>query len=193
MPSVNPFILNEGDELWYERFQRAMSLEELSVEFDVSIGQLMQRGKKILELQRNYEIFENWDEDDEKRPISHLGLSTRSENRLKNDAICTVGEAIKYFSSTSDDSLLRAPNFGKKSLIEIRRKFPGPEALNLDTINMTPYQRRVLVARGILSIETLRKLLEQSMKKVNEQVGLGPNSIKHLRSEISKLLLIGND
>ena len=49
-------------------------------------------------------------------PVSELGVSVRILNCLKNEGLETVGDVV----STSDMAFLRTPNFGKKSLEELR-------------------------------------------------------------------------
>jgi DNA-directed RNA polymerase alpha subunit len=53
---------------------------------------------------------------DDNYPIEEVGLSVRSEKRLKMD-YKTVGEV----RAASDEELLRANNFGRVSLKEVRR------------------------------------------------------------------------
>ena len=48
--------------------------------------------------------------------VDNLELSVRSANCLKNDGICYVGELVQR----SEDEMLRSPNFGRKSLTEIK-------------------------------------------------------------------------
>jgi len=50
------------------------------------------------------------------RPIEHLDLSVRSMNCLKSDNIFYVGDLVQR----SEQEMLRTPNFGRKSLTEIR-------------------------------------------------------------------------
>ena len=52
----------------------------------------------------------------EDTPITELELSVRAENCLKNEGIKTIGE----LSMKSDSDLLCVPNFGRKSLRELR-------------------------------------------------------------------------
>lgn len=51
-------------------------------------------------------------------PIEELGLSIRSYNCLKRQRITTVGQVLEM----SEDELLAVPNFGRKSLDELRDK-----------------------------------------------------------------------
>jgi DNA-directed RNA polymerase alpha subunit len=48
--------------------------------------------------------------------VEDLELSVRSANCLKNDGICYVGELVQK----SEEEMLRTPNFGRKSLNEIK-------------------------------------------------------------------------
>ncbi len=51
-----------------------------------------------------------------RQPIDHLDLSVRSMNCLKSDNIFYVGDLVMR----SEQEMLRTPNFGRKSLTEIR-------------------------------------------------------------------------
>ena len=53
--------------------------------------------------------------------VEDLELSVRSANCLKNDGICYVGELVQK----SEDEMLRTPNFGRKSLNEIKELLAG--------------------------------------------------------------------
>jgi DNA-directed RNA polymerase alpha subunit len=50
-------------------------------------------------------------------PRWEMGLSTRSENCLKNGGFETAGQ----IDDESDRELLRCSNFGRRSLMEVRR------------------------------------------------------------------------
>jgi DNA-directed RNA polymerase subunit alpha len=50
-------------------------------------------------------------------PINSWDISVRCYNMLKNDGIRTIGE----LSEKTAEELLRAPNFGKVSLADIRQ------------------------------------------------------------------------
>jgi len=49
-------------------------------------------------------------------PLNDLELSCRAENCFRNEGLETAGE----IADMSDRELLRVPNFGKKSLKEVR-------------------------------------------------------------------------
>ena len=51
-----------------------------------------------------------------RQPIDHLDLSVRSMNCLKSDNIFYVGDLV----TRSEQAMLRTPNFGRKSLTEIK-------------------------------------------------------------------------
>ncbi|MDQ6966024.1 MAG: DNA-directed RNA polymerase subunit alpha C-terminal domain-containing protein, partial [Mariprofundaceae bacterium] len=51
-----------------------------------------------------------------RQPIDHIDLSVRSMNCLKSDNIFYVGDLVMR----SEQEMLRTPNFGRKSLTEIR-------------------------------------------------------------------------
>jgi len=52
----------------------------------------------------------------DKTPIEELYLSVRAERGLKYDGVRTVSDLV----CKSDQELLRTPNFGKKSLSEVK-------------------------------------------------------------------------
>ena len=66
-------------------------------------------------LQDQFQIFINFEEAVEARP-AELELSVRSANCLKNDNIVYIGDLIQK----SEAEMLRTPNFGRKSLNEIK-------------------------------------------------------------------------
>jgi len=51
-----------------------------------------------------------------RQPIDHLDLSVRSMNCLKSDNIFYIGDLVRR----SEQDMLRTPNFGRKSLTEIK-------------------------------------------------------------------------
>ena len=51
------------------------------------------------------------------RRIEELELSVRSMNCLKNENIIYVGDLVQF----SEDDMMKTPNFGKKSLDEIKQ------------------------------------------------------------------------
>ena len=55
------------------------------------------------------------------RKIDELELSSRVMNGLKNDGIDTIGDLVKL----TEGEFLRTPNFGRKSLNEIREILSG--------------------------------------------------------------------
>ena len=50
------------------------------------------------------------------RPVAELELSVRSANCLKNDNIVYIGDLVQK----TEAEMLRTPNFGRKSLNEIK-------------------------------------------------------------------------
>ena len=69
------------------------------------------------------------------RKVDELELSVRSANCLKNDNIVYIGDLVQR----SEPEMLRTPNFGRKSLNEIREvlKVMGLE-LGMDVENVPP-------------------------------------------------------
>ena len=73
-----------------------------------------------------------------------MELSVRSANCLKNDNIVYIGDLVQR----SEPEMLRTPNFGRKSLNEIREvlKVMGLE-LGMDVENWPPENIEDLVKR----------------------------------------------
>ena len=73
-----------------------------------------------------------------------MELSVRSANCLKNDNIVYIGDLVQR----SEPEMLRTPNFGRKSLNEIREvlKVMGLE-LGMDVENWPPENIEELVKR----------------------------------------------
>ncbi len=83
-------------------------------------------------LQEQLQVFINFDEPEEEkaeseedilpfnrnllRKVDELELSVRSANCLKNDDIVYIGDLVRH----SESDMLRTPNFGRKSLNEIK-------------------------------------------------------------------------
>ena len=78
------------------------------------------------------------------RKVDELELSVRSANCLKNDNIVYIGDLVQR----SEPEMLRTPNFGRKSLNEIREvlKIMGLE-LGMDIENWPPENIEELVKR----------------------------------------------
>ena len=57
-------------------------------------------------------------------PIEELELGVRSYNCLKRVGIETIGDLV----SKTESELAAIPNFGKKSIEEVKRDPPGPRA-----------------------------------------------------------------
>ena len=55
------------------------------------------------------------------RPVDELELTVRSANCLKNDNIVYIGDLIQK----TEAEMLRTPNFGRKSLNEIKEVLSG--------------------------------------------------------------------
>ena len=78
------------------------------------------------------------------RKVEELELSVRSANCLKNDNIVYIGDLVQR----SEPEMLRTPNFGRKSLNEIREvlKVMGLE-LGMDVENWPPENIEELVKK----------------------------------------------
>jgi DNA-directed RNA polymerase subunit alpha len=78
------------------------------------------------------------------RKVDELELSVRSANCLKNDNIVYIGDLVQR----SEPEMLRTPNFGRKSLNEIREvlKVMGLE-LGMDVENWPPENIEDLVKK----------------------------------------------
>ena len=76
--------------------------------------------------------------------VDEWELSIRSANCLKNDKIVYIGDLVQR----SEPEMLRTPNFGRKSLNEIREvlKVMGLE-LGMDVENWPPENIEELVKR----------------------------------------------
>jgi DNA-directed RNA polymerase subunit alpha len=88
-------------------------------------------------LQDQLQVFINFDEPQEQpekkeeeelpfnknllRKVEELELSVRSANCLKNDNIVYIGDLVQK----SESDMLRTPNFGRKSLNEIKEVLTG--------------------------------------------------------------------
>jgi len=71
---------------------------------------------EALETEGGYEAENAGIEDILSQPIDHLDLSVRSMNCLKSDDIFRVGDLVQR----TEQEMLRTPNFGRKSLNEIK-------------------------------------------------------------------------
>jgi DNA-directed RNA polymerase subunit alpha len=81
------------------------------------------------------------------RKVDELELSVRSANCLKNDNIIYIGDLVQH----SEAEMLRTPNFGRKSLNEIKEVLAGMGLhLGMEIINWPPE-----------NIEELAKRLEE--------------------------------
>ncbi len=102
-------------------------------------------------LQDQLQVFVNFDEPESARPASEeeelefnplllkkvdeLELSVRSANCLKNDNIVYIGDLIQK----TEAEMLRTPNFGRKSLNEIKEVLSGMGLhLGMDIIDWPP-------------------------------------------------------
>jgi DNA-directed RNA polymerase subunit alpha len=72
-------------------------------------------------LQDQLQLFINFEEPREVRKVDELELSVRSANCLKNDNIIYIGDLVQK----TEAEMLRTPNFGRKSLNEIKEVLAG--------------------------------------------------------------------
>ena len=78
------------------------------------------------------------------RKVDELELSVRSANCLKNDNIVYIGDLVLK----TEHEMLRTPNFGRKSLNEIKEVLKGMElALGMDITNWPPENVEELARR----------------------------------------------
>jgi DNA-directed RNA polymerase subunit alpha len=83
------------------------------------------------------------------KKVDELELSVRSANCLKNDNIVYIGDLIQK----TEAEMLRTPNFGRKSLNEIKEVLAGMNLhLGMDVPNWPPE-----------NIEELAKKFEDQM------------------------------
>ncbi|MEN3967557.1 DNA-directed RNA polymerase subunit alpha C-terminal domain-containing protein, partial [Mammaliicoccus sciuri] len=69
------------------------------------------------------------------KKVDELELSVRSANCLKNDNIVYIGDLIQK----TEAEMLRTPNFGRKSLNEIKEVLAGMGLhLGMDVANWPP-------------------------------------------------------
>jgi len=121
-------------------------------------------------LQDQFQVFVNFDDpesakrDDDKpeldfnpallRKVDELELSVRSANCLKNDNIVYIGDLIQK----SEAEMLRTPNFGRKSLNEIKEVLAvmglhlGMDAPNWPPENIEERIKRPAIAKRCLPI-----------------------------------------
>ena len=71
---------------------------------------------KALEDEQSQDVEDDGIEEVLAQPIDHLDLSVRSMNCLKSDDIFRVGDLVQR----TEQEMLRTPNFGRKSLTEIK-------------------------------------------------------------------------
>ena len=120
------------------------------------------RGLRIV--QEYFQIFINFDEPAKSKQVeeapeaeidtnlykkvTELELSVRSANCLKNDNIIYVGDLVQK----SEQEMLKTPNFGRKSLNEIKALLSAMDlSLGMDIVDWPPE-----------NIEKLSKELEET-------------------------------
>ena len=102
-------MIRKADNRDYEIYQRLRSLNSVITEEMKRIEDLY--FSKILSL-----------------PVYELELPTRAMNCLKNEDIQYIGELIQQ----TNRQMLRMPNFGKKSLKEVKDALQGTTVNNYD-------------------------------------------------------------
>ena len=86
--------------------------EQLSLFVNFDEPAEIQKVPKVVELEFNKNLL---------RKVDELELSVRSKNRLKNDNIIYIGDLVQK----TEPEMLRTPNFGRKSLNEIKEVLNG--------------------------------------------------------------------
>jgi hypothetical protein len=123
----------------------------------------------------------------EATPVKYLsGLSTRASNCITNELgyEATIGEVI----ATSDKALLRVPNFGKKSLRELRLLIEAYALRHNISIAEFKDVRRRLHTALVEGLELVgeRRMVEELMaaiKSAKKQVEIK----KNLKTAISRI------
>jgi DNA-directed RNA polymerase subunit alpha len=122
--------------------------------------------------------------------IEELELGVRAYNCLKREGIETVGQLIRY----SESELLNLPNFGKKSVEEVKerlrerfglalrddRRAPAP-GTPLDDLDFTPDTVGKL---NIAQIETVEELLSRSTEQLLKIPGFGKKNLDEVRERL---------
>ncbi|MDQ6973657.1 MAG: DNA-directed RNA polymerase subunit alpha C-terminal domain-containing protein, partial [Mariprofundaceae bacterium] len=89
------------------------------------------------------EVVDEGIEDVLSQPIDYLDLSVRSMNCLKSDDIFRVGDLVLR----TEQEMLRTPNFGRKSLNEIKEVLENMElSLGMELENWPPKEDEAIEA-----------------------------------------------
>ena len=105
--------------------------------------------------------------------IDSLNLSARQSNCLKAEGIYTIELLIQQ----TETDLLRIPNFGKKSLAEVKARLAERDLqlsevskrFDIDRLNLSTAVRNTLVSAGIDSVEKLPATIEELPKTPNRK------------------------
>ena len=100
------------------------------------------------------------------RKVDELELSVRSMNCLKNDNIIYIGDLVQK----SEGEMLRTPNFGRKSLNEIKEVFTGMSLyLGMEIPNWPPDNIAELSKKleEKLFNETRNRQIKSSIERLN--------------------------
>ena len=105
------------------------------------------------------------------KKIEELELSVRSMNCLKNDNIIYIGDLVQK----TEPEMLRTPNFGKKSLIEIREVLKN-EGIKL---GVEMKETEMIYESDSVAISYLKKMLcesELSGDRIKDIIGIIKNN-----------------
>ena len=105
------------------------------------------------------------------KKIEELDLTVRSMNCLKNDNIIYIGDLVQK----TEPEMLRTPNFGRKSLIEIR------EVLKNEGIKLGVEMKKteMIYESDSVAISYLKKMLcesELSGDRIKDIIGIIKNN-----------------
>ena len=105
------------------------------------------------------------------KKIEELDLTVRSMNCLKNDNIIYIGDLVQK----TEPEMLRTPNFGRKSLIEIREVLKN-EGIKL---GVEMKETEMIYESDSVAISYLKKMLcesELSGDRIKDIIGIIKNN-----------------
>jgi hypothetical protein len=116
--------------------------------------------------------------------LYELDLSVRTANCLKNDNLLTVGDA----RTKTDEYLLRIPNFGRKSLRELREKIGPHDPWKVDKPTLKVVIEKLIDDELSRLTFDLRRILS-SLEKIEKVSGVHGEQIAQI---YTRLTLLGN-